>query len=139
MWFESSSLGTIFWSDNYPTYSLHHTSRIFTMRHGRGRFVLNFPLHPDLRPFAKVDITHTESRPDKEGWDQDRTRVWERWAKNFIGLTDSPYLSLQLLIHVKFIAYRERKDALNPFQWIHTKLNLSGEESYNFFRVWCAP
>ena len=67
--------------------------------------VLNLPLHPDLIPFEGVDITPTKRRSDKEGWDQDRTRVWERWAKNFMGLTDSPYRNLKILIHVKFISY----------------------------------
>ena len=27
----------------------------------------NFPLHPYLRPFAVVDITHINGRPDEEG------------------------------------------------------------------------
>ena len=91
---------------------------------------LKFPLHPDLRPFAGVDITHIKSRPDEEGWYQDRTRGWERWAKNIMGLIDSPYQSLQLLVHVNFIAYGERKDPLNSFQWSHAKLNLPGDKSY---------
>ena len=94
-----------------------------------GEMFLKFPLHPDLRPFAGVDITHTKSRPDEEGWDQDRTRVWERWDKNFTGLTDSSYQYLKLLIHVNFIAYGHRKDPLKPLQWIHSKLNLPGDES----------
>ena len=47
-----------------------------------------------------------------------------------MSITDSHYQSLQLLIHAKFIAYGERKDALNPFQWCHAKLNLPGDESY---------
>ena len=47
-----------------------------------------------------------------------------------MGLTESPYRYLQLLIHPKFISYGERKDALNPFQWIHAKLNLPGDKSY---------
>ena len=71
MWFEFSYLGTIFWSINCPTYSLRLTSRILTMRHGCGRFFLNFPIHPDLRPFAGVDIAHIKSRTDEEGWEQD--------------------------------------------------------------------
>ena len=70
---------------------------------------LNFPLHPYLRLFAGVDITHIKSRLDEEGWYQDRTRVWERWAMIFMGITDSPYQSLQLLIHVSFIAYGEKE------------------------------
>ena len=52
---------------------------------------LNYYLHPKLIPFAGVDITHINSRPDEELWDKDRTRVWERWDKNFMGLTDPPY------------------------------------------------
>ena len=47
-----------------------------------------------------------------------------------MGLTDSPYRSLQLLIHIKFITYGYRKDVLNPFQWSHAKLNLLVNESY---------
>ena len=97
-----------------------------------GEMSLNFNLHPDLRPFTWVDITHIKNRPDEEGWDQDRTRFWERWAKNFMGIADSPYLSLQLLIHIKLIAiaYGERKDPLNSFQWSHPKLNIPGDEYY---------
>ena len=41
-----------------------------------GEMFLNFPLHPDLRPFAGVDITHIKIRQDEEGWYQDRTIVW---------------------------------------------------------------
>ena len=81
-----------------------------------GEMFLNFPLHPDLRPFSGVYITHIKTRIDEELWGQDRTRVWELWAKKFMCRTDSPYIYLQLIIHVKFIAYGERKDALNPFQ-----------------------
>ena len=95
-----------------------------------GEMFLNFPLHPDLIPFVGVYIMHMNSRPDEEGWEQDRTRVWERWDKNFMGLKDSPYRYLQLLIHVKFIAYGERKYILKPFQWSHAKLNMPGHESY---------
>ena len=79
------------------------------MEHGRGRLFSNFPLHPDLKPFEGVNITRINSRLDEEEWDQDRNRIWERWAKNFMGLTNSPYRYLQILIHVKFIAYGDIK------------------------------
>ena len=72
---------------------------------GLVQMFLDYSLHPDLRLFAVVDITKIKSTPDNEEWDQDRTIVWERWAKNFMGITDSPYQSLQFLIYVKFIAY----------------------------------
>ena len=68
--------------------------------------------------------------PDKEGWDQDRTRVWELWDKNFMELIDSPNISPQLLIHVKFIAYGEINDPLKPFQCRYSNMKLPGEESY---------
>ena len=94
-----------------------------------GEMFLNSPLHSELRPFSGVEIMHIKSSPDKEVWDQDRTIVWERWDNNFMVLTESPYLFLQLLIHVRFIAYRYRKDALKTFQWSQVKLNLTGDES----------
>ena len=95
-----------------------------------GEMFLKSTLHPDLKPFAGLDTTPIKSRLDKEGWYQEKTRVWECYAKNFKGLTESPYWSLQLLIHVTFIDNGERKDALNPFQWSHAKMNLPVDESY---------
>ena len=92
---------------------------------------LNFPFHLELRTFSGVYITHIKSKIDNEGWDQDRTTVWELWTKNFIGLIDSPYQYLQLLIHVKFGAYEESNYPLNPFQWSHANLNLPGDEYYS--------
>ena len=91
---------------------------------------MKFALHPELRPFSVVDVPYINSKLDKEGWYQDRTRVWERWAKNIMKLTDSPYIYMQLLIHVNFIADGESNDKLNPFQWRHAKLIQSGDESY---------
>ena len=43
-----------------------------------GEILINFPLHPELRPYSVVDVTNIKSRPDKEGWDHNRIRVWER-------------------------------------------------------------
>ena len=31
-----------------------------------GEILLNFPIHPDLRPFGGVDIAHIKSSPDDE-------------------------------------------------------------------------
>ena len=41
-----------------------------------GEMFLNFPLHPESRPFSGVYIKHTNIISDEEGWDNDRTRVW---------------------------------------------------------------
>ena len=87
---------------------------------------LKSPLHHELRPFGGVDITHIKRSPDEEVWDQDMYRVWEIWDKNFMGLIYYPYISLQLLIHVKFIAYGYKNYPLNPIHWSHAKLNLPG-------------
>ena len=123
------------WAPHFGLPIVQHTLRALLPRYSKcdmdvGEIFLNLPLHPEFRLFAGVDITHIKSSPDEEGWDQDRTRVWERWAKNFMGLTDYPYQSLQLLIHVKFISYGERNYPLNPFQWSHANLNMTGDESY---------
>ena len=101
-----------------------------------GEMFLKSPLHPELRPFAGVDGKHIKSSPYEEGWDQYRTVVWECWAKNSMGLAESPYRSLQLIFHVKSIAYGEMNDPLNPFQWSHAKLNLPGDESYTPKLTW---
>ena len=53
-----------------------------------------------------------------------------------MGLTESPYRYLQLLIHVKFIAYVYINDQLNPFQWRRTKLNLPVDKSYRPKLTW---
>ena len=45
-------------------------------------------------------------------------------------LTDSPYRSLQLLTKAKFIAYGDRLNKKNPFQWQMVKLNLPGSDAY---------
>ena len=97
---------------------------------------LNFPLHPELRPYSGLDITYITRIPYKKGWDQDSTRVWKSWTKNLLGLTDCPYWYLKLMILVKFIIYGERKDPLNPFQWSHNHLNLPGDESYTHKLPW---
>ena len=34
-------------------------------------------------------------------WEQKRDRAWERWVRNWMGLRDSPYRSIQLMILAK--------------------------------------
>ena len=92
----SFGLNLALWAPHFGLPIVQHTFRALLPGYSQcdmdvGEMFLNFPLHPDLRPFVGVYVTHIKSRPEKEGWDQDRTRVWECWAKNFMGLTDSPY------------------------------------------------
>ena len=131
----SCGLNLALWAPHFGLPIFQHTLCVLLSGNSQcdmemGEMFLNFPLHPDLRPFAGVDITHINISPDEEVWDQVRTRVCKYWDKNFMGLTNPPYLYLQLLIHAKFIAYGDIKYPLNPFQWSHANLNLPGDESY---------
>jgi len=104
-----------------------------------GEMFLNFPLHTSLRPYAGVDITHVRGKRGKEeDWEVGRERVWERWSRNFMGMTDSPYRSLQLVIVAKHVAYGDRNDDHNPFQWKLVRLNLPGSPDYDPSHPWVA-
>ena len=104
-----------------------------------GEMFLNFPLHTSLRPYAGVDITHVRGKRGKEeDWEVGRERVWERWSRNFMGMTDSPYRSLQLVIVAKHVAYGDRNDDRNPFQWKMVRLNLPGSHDYDPSLPWVA-
>jgi hypothetical protein len=68
-----------------------------------GEMFPNFILGEQLRPYSGVDITHIKTRPDDlqhhlpeplsvmPEWKKGRTRSWERWSRNWVGLRDSPY------------------------------------------------
>ena len=103
-----------------------------------GEMFLNWPLGKDLQAYAGVDVTHVQTKKgsDKEEWELDRTRPWERWVRNFMGLRDSPYRSLQLMIKAKYYAYGDRHDRTNPFQWDAVLLNLPGDEGYDPSLPW---
>jgi hypothetical protein len=48
---------------------------------------LNFMLHDMLKEMSGVDVTSLE---EEEG-----RKVWERWVRNWMGLRDSPFRSIQ--------------------------------------------
>eukprot|EP00985_Skeletonema_marinoi_P028317 scaffold24532_cov80-Skeletonema_marinoi.AAC.2 len=103
-----------------------------------GEMFLNWPLGKEIRSHAGVDITHvqTKSSSQRADWEVGRTRRWERWVRNFMGLKDSPYRSLQLMIKAKYCAYGNRHDPTNPFQWEVVLLNLPGDECYDPSLPW---
>ena len=133
----SSGLNDVLWAPHFGLPIMQHTLR--SLRPGYfqcdmdvGEMFLNFWLNTSLRPYAGVDITHVQDTSAKAPhWEKERDRKWERWSRNFMGLTDSPYRSLQLMIKAKFIAYGDRLDAANPFQWSEVKLNLPGSPNYD--------
>lgn len=103
-----------------------------------GEMFLNWWLHEDLRPYAGVDVSHVQNADPatQDEWERGRIRRWERWERNFMGLRDSPYRSLQLMIKAKFIAYGDRSDPENPFKWEVVVLNLPGSEDYDPTLPW---
>ena len=103
-----------------------------------GEMFLNWWMGEMLRAYAGVDITHVRpSNPDeREAWEKDRTLPWERWVRNFMGMRDSPYRSLQMMIMAKFVAYGNRKDKTNPFRWETVVLNLPGDPAYDPSLPW---
>ena len=94
-----------------------------------GEMFLNWWLGESLRPYAGVDVTHV-----RDGREQGR--CWERWVRNFMGLKDSPFRSLQMMIMAKFIAYGDRTDESNPFRWESVVLNLPGDPDYDPTLPW---
>lgn len=103
-----------------------------------GEMFLNWWMGIALRPYAGVDIRHVrpEEVEKREAWDKDRIRSWERWVRNFMGMKDSPYRSLQMMIMAKFVAYGDRRDRNNPFQWESVVLNLPGDPDYDPSLPW---
>jgi hypothetical protein len=60
----------------------------------------------------------------------------ERWERNWMGLRDSPYQSLQWQVRLKFEVYGNRKDLNNPFHWDKVVWNLSGSTGYRADLPW---
>ena len=90
-----------------------------------GEMFLNFMLHESMKELSGVDVNHLGPRG------KDGKRVsWERWVRNWMGLKDSPFRSIQWMIRLKFEAYGDKDDPNNPFQYDRVELNLPGSEGY---------
>ena len=138
----SCGLNDVLWAPHFGLPIMQHTLRSLLPGYYQcdmdvGEMFLNFPLHPDVRPYSGVDVTYMRNDPrERDPWEMDRKNKWERWARNFMGLTDSPYRSLQLMIKAKFLAYGDRTLVDNPFRWKIVKLNLPGSATYNAKLPW---
>ena len=77
---------------------------------------LNFLLHKNMKRLSGVDVCYVQS-PDMldQEWESQRSCNWERWCRNWMGLCNSPYHSIQMLVCLKFIAYGNRRDRSNLF------------------------
>ena len=138
----SSGLNDALWAPHFGLPLLDHTLRSLLPGYHQAdldvaEMFLCFNLHPDMRPYAGVDVTHVQNHPkNREDWEQHRKRIWECWWRNFMGMRDSPYRSIQLMLVAKFLAYGDRLDSNNPFQWDRIELNLPGSETYDPSLPW---
>ena len=98
---------------------------------------LNFILHKHMREYSGVDDRKVRSvaQGDTE-WELSRPGPWERWNRNWMGLRDSPYRSLQWQVRLKLEVYGNRRDLSNPFHWDHVVLNLPGSRGYRADLPW---
>ena len=138
----SCGLNDCLFSPHFGLPTLRHTLRSLMPGYYQGdidiaEMFLNFNLGKELIPFAGVDVSHvrttradlSDGEPFPE-WERIRHRSWERWVRNFMGMTDSPYRSIQLMLIAKYEAYGNRHDQTNPFHWERIILNLPGTWSY---------
>ena len=101
-----------------------------------GDMFLNFQLHEDLQRFTGVDIS--DLIHDREAaqmikgtgcsWSNGVIYTWDRPA---MGLTGSPYQSVQTATRGKRMILGNRKDQSNPFRWDSVELNLPGRPTYD--------
>ena len=98
-----------------------------------GEQFLNFPLHPDLRKYCGIDLSQLFPDEDVEGTDN---LVVGRWMQNAMGLSHSPYSSVQGSTRAKRAIMGNPRDGNNPFAWHSVRLNLPGTADYNPKLYW---
>jgi hypothetical protein len=94
-----------------------------------GEMFLNFMLHLGIWPFAGVDLTHYFPGETDE-------KVWESWTRAAMGLTSSPYQSVQGMAFAEEVIFGDRHDSSNPYRWDHIQMNLPGQVDYNPSLPW---
>lgn len=101
-----------------------------------GEMFLNFPMHPELRQYAGVDLTQLLGGEFKED-------VYGTWNRNAMGLKSSPYLSVQGGLQAKRLMLGDPHDVSgesdeegNPFQWDSVVQNLPGSHAYDPTLPW---
>ena len=85
-------------------------------------------LHEKMRQYSGVNVQEVCST-DPVDANREAERgpgPWERWERNWMGLQDSPYWSLQWQVRLKFEVYRNRRNTANPFHWDRVEFNLPG-------------
>jgi hypothetical protein len=127
---------------HYGLLSVKHTLR--ALREGYyqcdldvGEQFLNYKLHERMRGLSGVDVREVRSRDLADAaWEATREGNWERWERNWMGLRDSPYCSLQWQTRLKLEVYGNRRQRANPFHWDRVVLNLPGAKGYRADLPW---
>ncbi len=85
-----------------------------------------------------MDVDGVRSTDPKDTkWEAQRgTATWERWERNWMGLRDSPYQSLQWQVRLKYKVYGNQRDPRYPYHWDKVKLNLPGSKGYRSDLPW---
>ena len=98
---------------------------------------LNFILHKHMHEYSGVDVWKVQSMVQEDTeWELSWPGTWERWHRNWMGLRDSPYRSLQWQVRLKLEVYGDRRVLSNPFHWDHDKLNLPGSRGHQADLPW---
>ena len=90
-------LNASLWAPHFGLPYVTHTTRSLMPGYCQcdldvGDMFLNFLLHEDLKRMSGVDVRYVRSTdPADAEWEATRARLWERWGRNWMGLTDSPY------------------------------------------------
>ena len=98
---------------------------------------LNYKLHKSMQEYSGVDVQGVRSLAAEDAsWERPRPERWEHWERNWMGLRDLPYWSLQWQVRLKLVAYGDRRNPANPFHWDHVRLNLPGSPGYRADLPW---
>jgi hypothetical protein len=140
----SSGLNDALWAPHFtlPTV-LTQLRQVKAGTHGAdvdiGEMFLNFILHEGVRKYCGVDITYFRSTdPEDARWEEERPEDWERWNRDMMGLTSSPYFAIQQMLWAKEAMYGNRREEGNPFQWDKIKFNLPTTADYDPSLPWVA-
>ncbi len=90
----------------------------------------NFPLHPNTRGYAGMDLGPLGFAGDEcSHW-------WMCWERNLMGFRSSPYNSIRMALVVEEIVRGDRHDPENALQWGYIMLNLPGSKEYKPHMAW---
>ena len=95
-----------------------------------GECFLNFHLHPSLRPYVGVDLTHFQTNKDGP------RLKWLCWHRAGMGLKSSPYQACQGMMVAEQIILGNPSNKHNPFRWDEVRVNLPGSDNYDPSLPW---